>query len=104
MPIGGFVVSIDMSEAEFALDAIKAFPQVDVHGCDDDGNVVVVIDTETGDEMDALTAEIQKIPAVLQVGLTYFHAEDEIEKIEAGEITPNLSRGRKHEKQQADDS
>lgn len=98
MPIGGFVVALDLSVSDEVLKQFSQFPQIDIHGVDKEGNAVVVIDTKTSDEMEQLTRQLQKIDGVLSLGVTYFHAEDEIEKIESGEIKPSFSFGRKGEK------
>ncbi len=98
MPIGGFVVVLDLSVSDEVLKQFSQFPQIDVHGVNEEGSAVVVIDTETSDEMEQLTRQLQKIDGVLSLGVTYFHAEDEIEKIESGEIKPSFSFGRKGEK------
>lgn len=99
MPIGGFVVTLDTTVQDDVLEKIATYPQIDVYGVDDGGNAVVVIDTETSDEMEKLATDLQTIDGVLSLGVTYYHAEDEIEKIEKGELKPNFSFGRKGEKQ-----
>ncbi len=98
MPIGGFVIGLDRSIQNEVLTQFAKFPQIEIHGVDEEGNAVAVIDTETSDEMEQLTRDLQKIDGVLSLGVTYFHAEDEIEKIESGELKPTLSFGRKGEK------
>lgn len=98
MPIGGFVVALDLPLQDEVLGQFAQFPQIEVHGVNEQGNAVVVIDTETSDEMEQLTRRLQKIEGVLSLGVTYFHAEDEIEKIESGELKPTFSFGRKGEK------
>jgi len=98
MPIGGFVITMDTATQDAVLSQFATFPSVEVHGVDNEGNAVVVIDTETSDEMEQITKQLQKIDGVITLGVTYFHAEDEIEKIESGELKPSLSLGRKGEK------
>ncbi|MEA3545910.1 MAG: chaperone NapD [Thermodesulfobacteriota bacterium] len=98
MPIGGFVISLDPPLQDEILNQFAQFPQIEVHGVNEDGNAVAVIDTETSDEMEQLTRDLQKIDGVLSLGVTYFHAEDEIEKIESGELKATFSFGRKGEK------
>lgn len=102
MPIGGFVISVDPREIEKTVADIKTHPQVEVHGVDEKGNVVAVLDTESSEEMERLTGTLQKIVGVLSVGITYFDAEDEVEKIQQGLITPTFSFGRKGEKPKGD--
>ncbi len=98
MPIGGFVITIDTSVQDDVLSRFAEIPAIEVHGVDPEGNAVVVIDTDSSDEMEQITRDVQKIDGVLALGVTYFHAEDEIEKIERGELKPNRSLGRKGEK------
>lgn len=99
MPIGGFVITIDLNSKEEILAGFAEYPQVEVHGVDEKGSAVVVIDSETSDEMEQLTSQLQTIDGVLSLGATYLNAEDEIEKIERGELKPTFSFGRKGEKQ-----
>lgn len=98
MPIGGFVVTIDTRVQDNVLSQFAKIPAVEFHAVDAEGNCVVVIDTQTSDEMEQITRQLQKIDGVIALGVTYFHAEDEIEKIERGELEPTLSFGRKGEK------
>ena len=88
MPIGGFVISFDPGDKDFVLSLLEDYPALEVHGVDEKGNIVAVIDTETSDEMDEMVSRIQKVEEVLSVGLAYLHAEDEVEKIISGEIKP----------------
>ncbi len=90
MPIGGFVVTCDPGRVEAAVERIASIPSVTVHGSDEKGNVVAVLDTQTSDEMEGVVKEIEGIEGVLSVGLTYLNAEDEIGKIASGELpVPN---------------
>ena len=98
MPIGGFVITVDPERKKEALETLAKYPQAEVHGADEKGNVVVVLETETSDEMEHLTKQLEKEESLLSVGITYFDAEDEVEKIEQGLIKPTFSFGRKGEK------
>lgn len=90
MPIGGFVVTCDPERVETVAERLGAIAGVEVHGSDEKGNVVAVLDTSTSDEMEDLVREIEGIEEVLSVGLTYLNAEDEIGKIASGELpVPN---------------
>jgi len=98
MPIGGFVVSVDPVRKNTVSIAMAGMQQVDVCGADDKGHIIVVIDTDTTDQMQNVVSHIESLSGVLSVGLTYIHSEDEMEKIASGEVVPDLSRGRRHEK------
>ncbi len=95
MPIGGFIISVAPAEREEIAASLEAESGLDVHGTDDKGNIVAVLETETSDEMDARVLALEKDPRILSVGLAYLNAEDEIEKIASGELPPGSPFGRK---------
>ena len=97
MPIGGFVITVDPKEIDTVKAELSDRDACDVHGTDDKGNIVAVLDTETSDAMDDIVHELEQDPRILSVGLAYLHAEDEVEKIIRGEITPDLRKRRKNE-------
>ncbi len=90
MPIGGFVVMVDPKEQDLVVKKLKHKDFVEVYGSDKKGNIVIVIDTHSSDEMEDIVKEISLISGVLSVGLTYLHAEDEVERIEKGEYIPKI--------------
>lgn len=98
MPIGGFIITIDRKKKDEILNQFEEYQEVEVHGVDDKGNVVAVLDTVTSAEMEQLTKKLQEIEGVFSLGVTYFDAEDELEKIDQGLIQPTFSFGRKGEK------
>jgi nitrate reductase NapAB chaperone NapD len=81
MPIGGFVINIDPTFKEKVLLELEKLEGVEIYGSDSRGNIVAVIDSETSEEMESSVEKISAINGVLTVGLTYLHAEDEVEKI-----------------------
>ena len=95
MPIGGFVVNVHPDFIQTALENLVKFEGLEIHGSDDKGNVVVVLETDTSEQMEEMVKSIMAIDQVLSVGLTYFNAEDEVEKIKAGTYVPERSPGRK---------
>lgn len=95
MPIGGFVITVVPEEMPSVMEALMLFDQVEVHGHDEKGNVVTVLDCATSDAMEELVGKIGRVDGVLSVGLTYFNAEDEVERIEKGEYVPSRSFGNK---------
>ncbi len=81
MPIGGFVINIDPTFKEKVLLELEKLEGVEIYGSDSRGNIIAVIDSETSEEMESSVEKISAINGVLTVGLTYLHAEDEVEKI-----------------------
>jgi len=88
MPIGGFVITCKPEDKEQVLARLKEESTLEVHGVDKKGNIVAVVDTPTSDEMDAVVLALEKTETILNVGLAYLHAEDEVEAILKGEIKP----------------
>ncbi len=94
MPIGGFVIMVDPKDMQNILSELDKRHGLEVYGSDPRGNIVVVMETDTADEMELIVREISRISGVLSVGLTYLHAEDEVEKIEKGEFVPKIQTGK----------
>ena len=86
MPIGGVVVATRLEDVEAARAMLADCPGVEVHGADKRGNLVVVLETRTGEAMEALMRTINKHPLVLHAGLTYLNMEDLIEPEEGGAV------------------
>ncbi len=80
MPVGGFVVTVDPGrESALAAALTEAWPtELEVHGMDKEGNLVVVLDTVTSRRMEELTGLVQEVEGVLSVGLAYLNVEDEV--------------------------
>ncbi len=90
MPIGGFVVNVVPEELEAVRKALAAYPEVEIYGHDEKGRLIVVLETQTSEEMETLVREISRQEGVLSMDLAYLHGEDEVEKIEAGEYKPKI--------------
>jgi nitrate reductase NapAB chaperone NapD len=89
MPIGGFVIQIDTAARPDVLVPLGKMPEVELYGEDEKGNLVAVLDCETSQRMEKVVEEIAAIAGVLNVGLAYIHAEDEVERIAAGDYVPS---------------
>lgn len=85
MPISGVVITSRLSEKEIVLRSLALIAEVEVHGDDDKGNIVAVLDTDTSEAMEKLIDRISKDENVLHVGLTYLNTEDEAERMAKGE-------------------
>ncbi len=89
MPIGGFVIQIDTAARPEVLAPLGKMPEVELYGEDEKGNLVAVLDCETSQRMEKVVEEIAAIAGVLNMGLAYIHAEDEVERIAAGDYVPS---------------
>jgi len=89
MPISGVVITVITAEIEVVLNQLAGLSAVEVHGHDEQGQIVAVLETDSSEEMEALIDRIAKDKNVLNVGLTYLNTEDEAEKMMHGE---HLSR------------
>jgi nitrate reductase NapAB chaperone NapD len=76
MPIGGVVISIRPGDLEAAKNQLASYSGVEIHGADDQGNIVAVLDTVSSEEMERLMQFINANPLILHVGLTYLNMED----------------------------
>lgn len=85
MPISGVVITSRMADKKIVLTSLSRIPEVEVHGDDDKGNIVAVLETESSEEMEKLIDRINKDKAVLHVGLTYLNTEDEADRMARGE-------------------
>jgi nitrate reductase NapAB chaperone NapD len=77
MPIGGFVISIDPEAHDEAMESLSGIPHLEIHGSDEQGNIVAVMDTQTTKEMQKIVDQLNTIECVLSVGMTYINVEDE---------------------------
>jgi periplasmic nitrate reductase NapD len=85
MPISGVVISSRATEKKKVLGCLAVIAEVEVHGDDEKGNIVAVLETESSEEMEKLIDRINEDPNVLHVGLTYLNTEDEAERMAGGE-------------------
>lgn len=85
MPIGGIVIASKPEQKEIVLQDLTQIPEVEIHGDDEKGNIVAVLDTKSSEDMERIIDRINKDENVLNVGMTYLNTEDEAEQMEQGE-------------------
>jgi nitrate reductase NapD len=108
MPIASFVVSTDGENGPKVEEEIKKLPGVEIYGSEfkKDENayhIIIVIESETFDDMEKVERQIRYMDGVLNVALAYGYFEDEYEKIEKGEIIPtNPFHGLKRAEKEAE--
>ena len=80
MPVGGFVITVDLEVRDDIVAELETRPGVSLYGSDQEGNVVAVLESDSSKEMEKMTKSIQKIDGVLSLGMTYLNVEDEVAK------------------------
>lgn len=88
MPISGVVITCTAEKKEAALAELRQYKALEIHGTDEKGHIVAVIDTETSEEMETLIDTINKNEDILNVGMTYLNTEDEADRMAKGENVP----------------
>lgn len=90
MPISGVVITCVTKEtARVREELVRAWaPALEIHGADDKGNLVAVLDTASSEEMEKLIDAINEKQEILGVGITYLNTEDEAERMAEGERLP----------------
>lgn len=83
MPISGVVVTTRPENLSPASQFLASCPGVEVHCADDKGNIVAVLETSSGEEMEHLLQTVNAHPLVLHAGVTYLNMEDLLENGEA---------------------
>lgn len=85
MPISGVVITSRPEQKETVLAELEAYGALEIHGADEKGNIVAVLDTESSEEMEKIIDSINKHEHILNVGMTYLNTEDEAERMAKGE-------------------
>ena len=93
MPIVSCVVSAEPDKGPQVEKALLEIPGVEVYGGelkkeDNVYYIVIVLDAERYEELEAMETKIKKIDGVLQLAVVEAHFLEEFEKIEKGEIVP----------------
>ncbi|MEN8199551.1 MAG: chaperone NapD [Thermodesulfobacteriota bacterium] len=94
MVVGGFVVRCFPEERVTTVELLSALQGVELYGVDEKGNIVAVVEADSSDELGEIVKQMEKVDAVLNVGMTYMNMEDEAEKIASGDSAPDVFRGR----------
>ncbi|MCL2458489.1 MAG: chaperone NapD [Desulfobulbus sp.] len=79
MPISGVVITTRPEDLDQTQRFLAACVGVEVHGADDQGNIVAVFDTRTTGEMEHLLKTVNACPLVLHAGITYLNMEDVVD-------------------------
>ena len=79
MPISGVVITTRPEDLSATSQFLASCPCVEVHGADEQGNIVAVLETASGEEMEHLLQTVNAHPLVLHAGVTYINMEDLLE-------------------------
>lgn len=91
MLIVGSVVNIIDDMAEKALSILKGYKEIEVYSITEDRRrIIVVFEVEGEKELEKICEELKSYDEIIDIGHHYCNFEDAIEKIEKGEITPEM--------------
>jgi len=85
MPISGVVITCRAEATKTVLADLTHYQSLEIHGSDEQGNIVAVIDSESSETMETIIDTINQHEDVLNVGMTYLNTEDEAEQMARGE-------------------
>jgi|GEM_PF-575826 len=85
MPISGVVITCRTEATEKVLADLGQYQSLEIHGSDNKGNIVAVIESDTSEDMERLIDTINKHEDIFNVGMTYLNTEDEAEQMARGE-------------------
>lgn len=88
MPISGIIITSTPEHLDAVLVDLKEITELEVHGADENANIVAVLDTESSEQMEKIIDSINKDVKILNVGVTYLNTEDEAEQMAQGEKLP----------------
>ena len=76
MPVSGLVIQVDPAQRNTIISTLNNFDNVELTETPDEEPLVVVLDVATMREEEALFKEINEIPGVQNVTLSYHNFED----------------------------
>ena len=77
MPIAGVVISVKPEETAQAARQLAVIAGLEIQGNDDQGHIVAVLETGSLKAMEKLVDNLNALPPVLNVGLTYINTEED---------------------------
>ncbi len=88
MIITGSALFIEPGSYETVRELLKAFPEVTFYAVSDSGTeLVITLEAQDHDDLERLCRELQEqIPAIVEVAHLSINFEEEIEKIQSGQI------------------
>ncbi len=98
MPVAGVVITTRPDDRDQTLQALAGVDGLEVHASDGQGNIVAVLDTRTLDAMEDLVRKVSGIETILNVGITYLNAEDELGRIVMHGHRPRIFGARRDER------
>lgn len=93
MLIVGSVVNIIDDMAEKALSILKGYKEIEVYSITEDRRrIIVVFEVEGEKELEKICEELKSHDEIIDIGHHYCNFEEAVEKIEKGEVTPEVFR------------
>ena len=78
MPVGGFVITVVPEESDRIAARLEAMNGVTIYGDDELGNLVAVLEADSGRDLEKLAENVKKLDGILTMGMTYLNVEDEV--------------------------
>jgi nitrate reductase NapAB chaperone NapD len=89
--IVGSVVNIEKGSTKKAIEILKNYNEIEVYSTSEDGlRVIIVFEVDSEETLDRICNELKQHDEIIDIGHHYCNFEDAIEKIEKGEITPEM--------------
>lgn len=87
----GSLVTYAEGKSKDVVDFLKNYSQIDVHVVSEDKrSIVITIESENEESLEELIKELMMHDDIIHIGHHYFNFEEEVEKINNGEVT-NIS-------------
>ena len=91
MIYSGSVIFIEPENLEDAKAVIGLYSEMEIHAVSEDGKQIVVsIETESGDDLEALAARVKSHDCIIDIGHHIMHFEEEVEEILSGDKVPDM--------------
>ena len=79
MPIAGLAVTVLPEREPKVCKTLAGVDGIEVHGSDGKGNLVVVVDCDSEEELEKLQQSVLEVDGVITVSAVYYNFEDLVE-------------------------
>ncbi|NOZ55837.1 MAG: chaperone NapD [Calditrichaeota bacterium] len=76
MPIAGLAVLVKPDQTDSVRETLSQMECVEVYGADDKGNLIVVLDCSSTEQMREVEKQLRQVDGVVNVAGAYYNFED----------------------------